>query len=207
MDWNIVKYLNPEQTVFSKMDEQAKLQDALDGSRLDQAYKQMQMQQLQKKLEDDAAIRAEMEASVNGQQNSGDPYTDMLNLSNVYAKAALKRGDVTGILSLLNAADPLTREYRNAQIQNLRSLRDNRGEDKPEKKTVKIVNKDTGIQDIVTPSEASDRLTTGEWKVLQAEDPIDARINAALSGRGAGSAGKMQPQGNPNRVKIIRKLP
>lgn len=197
IDWNIVKYLNPQVSVSDKMDQQSQLS-------MEQALKQMQMKKMQDELARQDAIAQEMQTATSGPQAS-DPYQQILDMSSAYSRARMRQGLDANTGQILQSLDPVSRKYKDMQMQDMASRIGNRGKT-GDKVRVWMQNPDTGEQGYVPRDQVDDYLSNG-WEKLQKEDPIDARINGLISGRGAGGAGKMQPQGNPNRVKIIRKLP
>lgn len=181
IDWNIVKYLNPDKRVMDKMDEQSLLSDKRAASALAQAYQQLQNQKMQQDITDEQSLQAEL-ANI---PKTGDEFKDLQSLATAYARKKMQLGQPSDYNQLLQSLDPLNKKLREAEIYNKRSLADERGREKPDRVRVFLLNPETGEQRYVPRDQVDDLLEQGWEKLGSEEDPIQARINAAFRGRGA----------------------
>lgn len=168
IDYNIIKYLNPAESVYDKFDEQARLAADLEKSSLTSQYQRLQMEQAQKAL----AQQAELEAAM---QDVGTDANGQVDLSSALRKAAAikaRQGDVNGgaaILKALQPPDPYEAEKRKIDMDIKRGQLRKLNEPKPEKKepTVRIREKNTGVLRIVPESQLEEYSRNG-WDLASA---------------------------------------
>lgn len=197
IDYNIAKYMNPDESVFSKYAKEENRKEALRRSQLEGIYQEMRNRQAQQQMADDEAMRAEMQAGMAAMPESSDPYENMRGIMALYGKSAAKRGDVRNLPSIVNALNPDNDELRQARIADYYDRMNKRGQDRPDKVKVFLTSPD-GSREVYVPREEVQQYLDAGYTRPQSEDPIDQKIRGVMERRG----GKTSTSNVPSSGKL-----
>lgn len=199
IDYNIVKYLNPAESVYDKFDEQAKIQAALEESALSSEYKRIQMDKLRK----DIANQAELEQAMRDASSSPNGQVDLSSALRRAATIKAQQGDISGSAAILKALEPANpyeaqkRELDLALAKRRLQILNEPKKDKPES-DVLMREKTTGIIKAVPRSQLEDYSSRGWDLASSREDPLAA----LLQGGSPQTPDSSPPQGAPAQRKF-----